>query len=60
MDPAWALAVMDQCKKAGVAVFFKQFGAQAARQLGIKHKKGGGDLSEFPEEFRIREFKVGV
>lgn len=55
MDRAWAIAIIDQCKAAGVAVFFKQKGVVLARSLGCRDKKGG-DFAEFPLEFRVREF----
>jgi protein gp37 len=55
MDPEWAIAIIDQCKAAGVPVFFKQKGMVLARELGCRDRKGG-DFDEFPPEFQIRQF----
>lgn len=48
------------CKEAGVSVFMKQAGSNPTNREGIpcphiKHPKGA-DMSEWPEELRIREF----
>lgn len=68
----WIRDGVRQCKAAGVACFVKQLGAlpeitpqgydpisgrvQATmRMFGIKDKKGG-DMSEWPEDLRFREF----
>lgn len=37
MDPDWAIDIMEQCEKAGVKFFFKQWG-------GFKKKKAGREL----------------
>ena len=37
MDPAWVLSIRDQCKKAKVPFFFKQWG-------GVQKKKAGREL----------------
>jgi len=62
MDIDWARRIIEQCRVAGTAVFFKQAGRQPVTStpnglvhLRTRHKKGG-DLAELPEEFRIREF----
>ena len=46
MDINWARNIIKQAKEQGVAVWFKQLG-------GLKP---GGDLKDFPEDLRIREF----
>jgi protein gp37 len=55
MELDWAASMIEQCKKAGVAVHFKQTGDVLARKLGLKDKSGK-DPSEWPEELRIQEF----
>lgn len=59
----WFRSIVDQCKAAGVAVFVKQLGASpllgtAAAALGVigLRDKKGGDMAEWPEDLRIREF----
>jgi protein gp37 len=60
----WARSTIDQCKAAGVPCFVKQMGAkpsivvsphQAVPSSIIKDKKGG-DMAEWPEDLRVREF----
>lgn len=67
----WIRSGVKQCQAAGVKVFVKQLGAKPifepvyANVLGrtsrcevvIRDKKGG-DMSEWPEDLRIREFPV--
>ena len=47
MEPGWAWSLQLQCQDAGVPFFFKQYGAVAARELGLKG--AGSDPSEWPE-----------
>lgn len=62
-DVEWARSAVQQCKEADVPVFVKQLGAEpvdggelvAFRGLFLKDRKGG-DMSEWPEDLRIREF----
>lgn len=60
----WARNTIEQCKAAGVAAFVKQFGASAWQggadgtlrtRMPFKDKKGG-DMDEWPEWARVREF----
>ncbi len=60
---SWAASLIDQCRSAGVAAFMKQVGAEAyddrsyvgsTPRFETKDKKGG-DMSEWPEDLRIRE-----
>lgn len=59
-DLAHHRAVIEACRLVGVAVFHKQAGASAIDSdyglvpLRLKHKKGG-DLSELPEDLRVRQ-----
>lgn len=48
MDPSWAMSIRDQCRRAGVPFFFKQWG-------GVFKKKAGRELDgrtwdEMPDE----------
>lgn len=62
---AWIRSIVGQCKAAGVPCFVKQLGSQPRCQniigeppwgeLNLKHKKGG-DMTEWPEDLRVREF----
>lgn len=69
-DISWARSVVGQCKAAGVPVFVKQLGSRPY-DLGGDHPcpdgkppvgcyldlldRKGGDLSEWPEDLRVRE-----
>ena len=69
-DLAWARSIVAQCKAAGVPVFVKQLGARAETDLMrdlnghdargsrrlVFHSKDGGDMSEWPEDLRVRQF----
>jgi protein gp37 len=53
----WVRAIQDECFDLGVKYFFKQAGSNVwdgGRQLKLRDRKGG-DLSELPEDLRIRE-----
>jgi len=61
-DLAWARSIRDECKADGIAFFMKQFGSSpwsegcdGDRRMIFKDPKGG-DIDEFPEELRIRQF----
>lgn len=41
MDPAWATGIRDQCTAAGVAFFFKQWGAHNESGIRVGKKKAG-------------------
>lgn len=57
MQPEWVQSIRDQCRTAGVAFFFKQWGAFAPKDGGIVHlgKKAAGRVldgrtwDEYPE-----------
>jgi protein gp37 len=46
MKEEWALAIRDQCQKAGVSFFFKQWGGVRKKQTG--RKLDGKTYDEFP------------
>jgi protein gp37 len=54
MDSAWAMSIIEQCQAAGIACFVKQVGERLARTWKCKAKKGG-DPSEWPAEYRVRQ-----
>lgn len=64
-DVAWARSIVKQCKEAGVACFMKQFGAKPLQvfneverhDLLLRDRKGG-DMTEWPEDLRVREFPL--
>lgn len=51
----WIESIIDQCKSVGVPVFIKQLGTHLSKQMKLKHRHGG-DINEWPEHLRIREF----
>lgn len=58
MNPRWALALIEQCRTAGMAVFMKQLGSELAFYCGLKDKHGG-DMEAWPPDFdkcRVREW----
>lgn len=55
MQTDWLSDLIVQCDAAGVPVFVKQLGSWLARERGYRDKHGG-DPSEWPEYFRIREY----
>lgn len=73
-DLAWAYAIIEQCRSAGVACFVKQLGARPSgsprartprswlpsnalgrRDEWVLRDAHGGDVSEWPEDLRVRE-----
>lgn len=66
-DLAWIRNVVRQCRDAGVPVFVKQLGSRPRRWLHAGpdqpfrlHDRKGGDMTEWPEDLRIREFPLGT
>lgn len=71
-DIAWARNTIEQCREAGVAVFVKQLGAKSfelrptydlatqtrplRRYALARADRKGGDMLEWPEDLRVREF----
>lgn len=68
-DLAWIRSVKDQCKAADVRCFIKQLGSNIApvciengsvkERLFLKDRKGG-DIDEFPEDLKVREFPDAI
>lgn len=67
-DVAWALSIIRQCGDAKVPVFVKQLGAHVTgphengvnvTSLTLRNKKGG-DINEWPNDLRVRQFPVGA
>lgn len=57
-DLAWARSILRQCREAGVACFIKQMGARPVLN-GVAmewHDRKGGNLIEWPQDLRVREF----
>jgi len=55
----WVRNTILQCRAAGVPVFVKQLGAQPTNREGEPHPlrdRKGGDMTEWPEDLRVREF----
>jgi protein gp37 len=72
-DLAWARSAIGQCRAAGVPVFVKQLGSKPHDRNTIVWFEGtevtkfrpemvrdrkGGDMSEWPEDLRVREYPV--
>lgn len=61
-DIAWARNTIAQCNAAGVACFVKQLGSYWARKRNADPEQWtqvsgkGGDMSEWPEDLRVRDF----
>ena len=51
MEADWARSLRDQCNASGIAFFMKQMG-------GVRDKRG--EISDLPEDLRIREFPEEV
>ena len=62
---AWVRSIIEQCQRAGVAVFNKQLGArpidshpertELKRAVKLRDHKGG-DMTEWPEDLQVRQF----
>lgn len=70
-DLAWARQTIVQCRAAGVPVFVKQVGSRPYVTGGSDagepdpyfpqlDDRKGGDMEEWPEDLRVREFPEGV
>jgi protein gp37 len=51
----WIHDMAAKCVTVGVPVFIKQLGTHLANELKL-HDRHGGDINEFPEYLRIRQF----
>lgn len=54
MEPAWARALLDQCRQADVRFHMKQLGLVWSRERGPSGSSAGSNWSELPEDLRIR------
>ncbi|QUY45534.1 DUF5131 family protein [Acaryochloris marina] len=54
-DVDWIRSIRDQCKTADIPVFIKQLGSKPVGVPKLRSAKGG-DIQEWPEELRVREF----
>jgi protein gp37 len=71
-DLAWIRSIKEQCQAAGVPVFVKQMGSKWAarmqagnavrgfndpdRAVAHRYDKKGGNMAEWPEDLRVREY----
>lgn len=55
MNTDHLISLRDQCLAAGVPVFIKQMGNRVAEKFRCRDPKGG-DISEWPAEYRLRQF----
>lgn len=51
----WIHKIVDQCKENNVPVFVKQLGTFLSKNLRLVDRHGG-DIDEWPEDLRVREF----
>lgn len=51
----WITDLAKELNSYGTNVFIKQLGTHLAKEMGLKDRHGG-DMEEWPEELRIREF----
>lgn len=56
---AWIEEIAGAFMSCGVAVFIKQLGTYLSRKMKMSDRHGG-DINEFPEHLKIREFPHGV
>lgn len=64
-EVSWIRRIVSDCQRAGTPVFVKQLGAHARDQdhfsaatENLRHKKGA-DMSEWPEDLRVRQMPGG-
>lgn len=55
----WLLKIIAHSKSAGLAVFVKQLGTYLKYFYNLKDKQGG-NIDEWPFEFRVREFPTDI
>jgi protein gp37 len=61
-ETAWLENAVKQGRSAGLAVFVKQLGTDLKYRLKLRGRHGGdvkGDMTDWPESLRIREFPDG-
>jgi len=55
----WIRSVVNQCQQFKIPVFVKQLGGNVVNENGFHirlHHSKGGDIDEFPEDLKIRQF----
>jgi protein gp37 len=52
---SWIENIISQCQSYKIPVFVKQMGTHLAKQMGLKDRHGG-NIEEWPEHLRIRQF----
>jgi protein gp37 len=55
MKTEWVSKILDDCSGTGTALFVKQLGSVAAKEMGVTDKKGD-DMSEWPSWMQWQEF----
>jgi hypothetical protein len=58
MKPKWAWALRDECADLGIPFFMEQIGSNHDR-WPAKIRGKGDDISEWPEDLRVRQFPSG-
>lgn len=53
MDPNWARSIRDQCDRAGVAFFFKQYGGRRDKRGGASAQLDGKLWHQFPHQVPV-------
>lgn len=53
---AWIERIVNDCVGADIPVFVKQLGTHLAKQMRLKNDRHGGNIDNFPESLRIRQF----
>lgn len=53
----WIEKIVEDCRRNHIPVFVKQLGTHLSKKLKMSDRHGG-NIDEFPEELRVREFPV--
>ena len=59
MELNWAEKLVHGARANNVSCFVKQLGTYQSKKLGLKDRHGG-DINEFPNVLRIREYPIAV
>lgn len=51
----WIEKIVEDCQRNSIPVFVKQMGTHLSKELKMKDRHGG-DINEFPEHLRVRQF----
>lgn len=55
----WIEKIIDECICFDIPIFIKQLGTHLAKEMKLKDRHGG-DISEWPEHLKIREFPKNI